>query len=338
MTQELVSLIVPIYNGENYIARFYTLFNRQNYPHIELILIDDGSIDATAEMLDKLANCDERLIVCHKENGGVSAARNLGISKAKGQYIAFADVDDYIYPDYIQYMWQLLKKTDADMAFCSYLKMLDKEDYERQRMVKENKILLFNREDAIEKFCYRKYLTGYSYLKLVKSSIAKDILFDEEIAYGEDFLYTYELLNKCSKVAFGNEIQYVYIQYETSATHLKRDNTLKYWKAWKRHVDFINDVQKKFPRAYLGAISKCYVLAINNTTRVYDKKRDRQFLNEMYDFIGQNAKKVFNDRKAKKITRMLGFAGMINVKLMCVCCQLFFKTQEKLGITFRRTV
>lgn len=335
---ELISLIVPIYNGERYVEQFYEMFRKQTYSNIELVLIDDGSTDNTAQIIDQLAEQDNRVVVYHKENGGVSTARNLGIKKAQGEYIAFADVDDFIYPDYIQYMYQLVSVKDADIAFCSYIKMTEKEDYENVKYMQNAEVLVFDKQTAIKHFCDRQYLTGYSYLKLIKASIAKKVVFPEDIVYGEDFIFSYEVLKLSDRVVCGNAIQYVYVQYKVSATHVKRDNTMKYKRAWDKHLEFLKDVHESFPVAYSGALAKCYLLAINNATRVYDKKRDKEFLEELYKFICQNAKKVTENRDNKKVVRGLGMLGGFNAKVVCVLCEFFFKMQEFVGVTFRRTV
>lgn len=335
---ELISLIVPIYNGEKYVEQFYEMCRMQTYSNIELIFIDDGSNDNTAHIIDQLAEKDERVVVYHKKNGGVSTARNLGIKKAQGKYIAFADIDDFIYPNYLQYLYQLVRVNDADIAFCSYIKMTDQEDYATEKHIQNAEVLLFDKQTAIKNFCARRYLTGYSYLKLIKTSIAKKAAFPEDIVYGEDFIFSYEVLKLSNKVVYGNEIQYIYVQYQASSTHIKRDNTMKYKMAWDRHLELLRDVNESFPIAYSGALVKCYLLAINNTTRVYDKTRDKEFLEEWYKFIRENAKKVTRDKENRKVVRGLGLLGGFNAKLVCVLCEFFFKIQEFAGVTFRRTM
>lgn len=111
-----VSVVVPAYNVENYIEQCVLSVLNQSYSCCELIVIDDGSTDGTPQILDKLANGNDSIRVIHKENAGVSAARNTGIDTAKGDYIVFIDGDDYLAPDFVEYMVGMAQKTGAD--FC----------------------------------------------------------------------------------------------------------------------------------------------------------------------------------------------------------------------------
>lgn len=317
---DLVSLIVPVYNGEKYIENFFGFINKQTYKNLEIIFIDDGSTDDSLLKLKEIAKRDKRVSVYKKNNGGPSSARNYGVSKAKGNYIAFADIDDFILPDYIGYMYELLIRHNADISYCSYIKVKDTEKYDKKKKYRKRRELVFNKEEAIKFFCYRKFLTGYSVLKLLKKEIAKEIAFDESIVYGEDFIYSYEVLKKCNKIVFGDKIQYVYVQYQESSTHVKRDNTLKYQNSWVKHLEIMEDVKKNFPEAYRGIIGKCYILAINNTTRIYDKVRDKEFNDELYQFIKENAGIVAGDKFSKINNRLLGILGKISPKGICVLC------------------
>ena len=217
-------------------------------------------------------------------------------------------------------MYELLVRNQADISYCSYVKMKDTEKYDEKRKRKKRRELIFDRNEAVKYFCYRKFLTGYSYLKLCKKEIAKNIFFDESIVYGEDFIYSYELLKQCNRVVYGDEIQYVYVQYQNSSTHIKRDNTLKYKNAWMKHLEVYENIKKEFPEAKKGMLAKCYILAINNTTRIYDKKRDKEFRDELYLFIRKNAKSISKDKFLKKSNRLLGYLGRISPKLVCILC------------------
>lgn len=335
---DVISLIVPVYNGDKWLEKFFRQFEKQTYQRIELILVDDGSSDQTPNLVDKYAKNKRNVFAYHKSNGGPSAARNYGLSKASGNFIVFADVDDVIKPDYIEYLYMLLCKYHADIAFCSYVKIVESQKNVRSQIIESPEELVLDQGEAIKYFCYRRKLTGYSYLKLIKSEIAKSVLFYEDIVYGEDFIFTYELLKKCKKVVYGNEVQYLYVQYKNSSTHRNRDNTEKYWVAWERHMGFLEDVKNHYPGAYKGAIAKCYILAINNTTRIYDRNRDKQILRQYYQFIEENAKTVCMDKEAKKINRTLGFLGCISVKGVCALSKMFFIIQERFHVTFKRTI
>ena len=118
MTCPLISVIVPAYNIQDYIVRCIRSIQNQTYQNIEIIVVDDGSTDDTGAILDDLAKEDERLRIFHKENGGSSAARNLGIDNAKGEYLAFVDSDDYIEPDMMASLYSYIEETGLKIVEC----------------------------------------------------------------------------------------------------------------------------------------------------------------------------------------------------------------------------
>ena len=112
---ELISVIVPVYNVESYVAECIESIQNQTYMNLEIILVDDGSKDMSGDICDQYAAYDERIKVIHQENGGLSAARNTGIEAANGDYISFVDSDDYIRLTLFEDMLQLLKEYDLDI-------------------------------------------------------------------------------------------------------------------------------------------------------------------------------------------------------------------------------
>ena len=126
----LISVIVPVYNIKDYLERCVRSIMKQTYQHLEIILVDDGASDGSGEICERLAKEDERIRVFHKENGGSSSARNLGIREAKGEYLGFIDSDDYIEPDMYELLASTIVKYDAPMAQVSR----DEVDEEGNRM------------------------------------------------------------------------------------------------------------------------------------------------------------------------------------------------------------
>ena len=120
MKEAKISVIVPIYKVENYLKRCIDSIRKQTYQNLEIILVDDGSPDMCGEMCERYAQEDSRIRVLHKENGGLSDARNVGIEAATGEYIAFVDSDDWIDDKMYEVLYDTLLKCDADIAECSY--------------------------------------------------------------------------------------------------------------------------------------------------------------------------------------------------------------------------
>ena len=122
---DLISVILPIYNVEPYLERAVDSIIKQTYRNIEIILVDDGSPDNCGNICDAYAKQDKRIIVIHKENGGLSDARNVGIKKASGKYITLVDSDDYVDDDYVEFLYSLIKNSGADMSICSHTVLYD---------------------------------------------------------------------------------------------------------------------------------------------------------------------------------------------------------------------
>ena len=117
---DLVTVIVPVYNTEKYIKKCVDSILGQTYTELEVILVDDGSTDSCPRICDSYAERDSRVRVIHKENGGLSDARNAALDIVSGSYVTFVDGDDYIEKNYVEYLYSLIKKYGADMSICSY--------------------------------------------------------------------------------------------------------------------------------------------------------------------------------------------------------------------------
>lgn len=118
--QPLISIILPVYNIEQYMERCMNSLFRQTYENCEMILIDDGSTDNSGMICDRLANEHMNVRVFHKKNGGLSDARNFGIKRASGDYITCVDPDDFVDEDYVEYLYCLIQKYNADMSICQH--------------------------------------------------------------------------------------------------------------------------------------------------------------------------------------------------------------------------
>ena len=117
---KLISIIVPVYNVEKYVAECIESIIKQTYQNLEILLIDDGSTDNSGKICDKYAEKDKRIKIIHKENGGVSSARNLGLDLAQGEYIAFIDSDDFVSNKYIESLYSAIEHKDAEIVLSKY--------------------------------------------------------------------------------------------------------------------------------------------------------------------------------------------------------------------------
>ena len=164
---ELISIIVPVYKAEKLLERCVNSITSQTYTNLEILLIDDGSPDNSGKICDELAQKDNRITVIHTKNGGAAKARNIGIDKAKGEYIAFVDSDDYIEPEMYQILLSALKDSGADIA-CSGI-IRESADGKSQSIIRcpgEQKV--YSGEDAIKEILLSRHVGSSLWTKLYK--------------------------------------------------------------------------------------------------------------------------------------------------------------------------
>lgn len=334
--KELISVIIPIYNGKEYIHNIANALTAQTYKNLEIIMVDDGSKDNSYELCKELAREDMRFVVYSKENGGASSARNYGLERAKGKYIGFIDVDDYIFPEYFEYLYSMLTKYQADMACCSYYKMWDSE----KMPVFENdgkEIVFTKKEDTLKDLLYRKNITGYPVLKLYKSEILKNVKFPSNIIYGEDEIFTFQVLKECSKVVFGNKVLYIYYQHSTSSTHVA--NCSQYENSWNIHMkEILNFAEEKNPEILKAAYAKCFILAIDYCCRIWKDQNSKEFKKKLLQYMKYADGIVLCDRECKTFNRLLALLSCINVHMMIQLCRLYSLIKKTFKFETRKSV
>ena len=197
--ERLVSIIVPVYNAENYIRRCVDSILVQDYPDFELILMDDGSTDASGAICDEYAGRDERVRVVHKENTGVSDTRNQALDLARGVYVQFLDSDDWIVPEATRLLVQAMEKNDCDMVISDFYRVAG-ERLARKGDIEENRVLTRQEFAACMVENPADFYYGVLWNKLYKRKIIEDeqIRMDVSISWCEDFLFNLEYIRHAS--------------------------------------------------------------------------------------------------------------------------------------------
>ncbi|MBQ4104712.1 MAG: glycosyltransferase [Clostridia bacterium] len=210
-----ISVVVPVYNVENYLERCILSIINQTYQNLEIILVDDGSTDNSGAICDKLALKDPRIKVIHKENGGLSDARNAGIKEASGKYIGFVDSDDHIAPLMYEKLLSTLEENGADISICNYVYVHETTNEEDEEMSSLSPIKneLLTKREAFEKI--NAYSNGYSFYvtawnKLYKKELFSDLSFAKGKLHEDEFI-VHRLFEKCEKIAVCDDVLYFYI-------------------------------------------------------------------------------------------------------------------------------
>lgn len=339
MNEQLVSIIIPIYNGEKYVEKLVDTLNKQVYKNLEIIIVNDGSTDQTEQLLKKMTLSDKKYYIYTKVNGGAASARNYGIERSTGKYIAFIDADDYIFPEYISYLYKLLIDNDADMSCCSYYKMWDSEAM--PFFQEDDEIIVFNNKEALLDMLYRKHIVGGPYLKLYCAEIVKKIDYPTDIVYGEDMIFTFNALKQCDCVVYGSKIKYIYYQHTTSVTHAKLINYSEYKKSWDKHKkEILEYAEKEEPQFSNAANAKCFILAIDYCCRIWkcQDKEARVFLKELREFMKRVDWEVFHDEKSKKLNKILALLSCIDNWLLIQICRIYINFKNTFKFETRKSV
>lgn len=210
-----ISVVVPIYKVEKYIHKCIQSILAQTYKNLEIILVDDGSPDRCGAICDSYAKEDPRIKVIHKQNGGLSDARNAGIDAAEGGFIGFVDSDDYIAPQMYEQLIKQLVKYNADIAVCKSIS------------VKENQEAVFTDSDTVRVYednaaramIYDNDFTVNAWNKLYRSKLFNNIRYPKGKLY-EDLATTYQLIERAKKVVLLESIMYAYVQREGSIMNI----------------------------------------------------------------------------------------------------------------------
>ena len=204
------SVIVPVYKVERYLERCVESVLGQTFADYELILVDDGSPDRCGELCDRYAAIDDRVIVIHQENSGVSAARNRGVAAASGEYVAFVDADDLISLDFLQCANECLRDyPDADIVQFGWRSFDDGEPI-AQVVNKAAKVKIHDRNSAMRDFLRFTTFTHAPWGKLIRRGLLEGIEFPLGIKVGEDLFVSYKLLGKASKIVSTDAVAYYY--------------------------------------------------------------------------------------------------------------------------------
>ena len=223
---DLISVIVPIYNVEKYLDKCVKSIIEQTYKNLEIILVDDGSTDGSVSICDEWAKRDKRIIVIHKTNGGLSDARNAGLKVARGKFVGFVDSDDYIFNTMYEKLYQKTVETNADMTLCGIIH--EYEDGSTQ-VLNEVNLKNVNSENILEFYTKagKKTVGNEIITENIMGSVCrvlykKSFINNKFFEYGmfcEDLVFNSSLITKNTKIAIVEDHLYVYLQRSGSILH-----------------------------------------------------------------------------------------------------------------------
>ncbi|MBQ5976796.1 MAG: glycosyltransferase family 2 protein [Oscillospiraceae bacterium] len=215
--EALISVIIPIYNMEAYLARCLDSVLNNTYRNLEVLCVDDGSTDSSAEILRAYAEKDSRIVPIFKENGGVSSARNAGLDRMTGEYVTFVDPDDYVHPQYVELLYRALRESGTEIAICGFRTVGPDEAAPSDPIAfcPEN-LERLSVSAVFRDHSYRSYCWG----KLIPAILTARVRFREDVHYVEDAIFLAELYERSDPLttAYAPYPLYDYFQREDSVT------------------------------------------------------------------------------------------------------------------------
>ena len=314
---DLITVVVPIYNVEPYLHKCVDSILNQTYKNIEIILVDDGSTDSCGEICDSYANKDKRIIVIHKENGGLSDARNAGIEILTGKYVTFIDSDDWVEPTYVEQLYKLLAQNDADLSMCDFY-CIDSDNHIYNSPATDGEVFVWNREEALSMLLAVNKMSTSAWAKLYKSKyfVDKGIRYPKGKLY-EDIPVTYKIVLEADKIVFGNYALYNYFIRQQSISNT--GFTPRRMHAIENLESVLPQVLQQFPQ--LEGLCSVARFCVNFETylTMNEEKENKEYETKVIYAIKQYRKNVVRSKCTPinwKIKALMTYMGLPLIKRM----------------------
>lgn len=312
-----VSIIVPVYQVEAYLERCVASILNQTFCDFELILVDDGSKDQCPHLCDLWKERDGRIRVIHKQNGGLSDARNAGLDIAAGKYICFVDSDDWLTPDSLQYLYDLLLRYDADFSMAEHIRTSGMAGV-GQAQIHES---LLSREQFLERFFKigRQVDVQYAWAKLYRAELFDHIRFPFGLT-AEDIPVAFEIAQKSGRIAYSDKCVYYYFSNPDSLTRTAFDrrkfDLLQVWdivceRAVQLQCDpwIIEQAKINRYRADFGVLCNWAMAELSQS----EKESYRLEMKQLQQDLRKNRKKLLHAR--------IPFSRKLLITAFCLSCQ-----------------
>lgn len=296
--EPLISVILPVYNIEAYLPKCMNSLFCQTYDNIEFVLVDDGSKKECAELCDSYIQKDNRVVVYHKVNGGLSDARNYGIERAKGEYITCIDPDDFVDQDYIEYLYNLIVKYNVKMSICQHRVIYDNGKIKENGQSGDS---LIDNKSCIERMLYHDVVDTSAWAKLYHKSLFNTVKYPKGKIF-EDIGTTYALMLQCENIGLGYESKYNYIFHNNSIVN----STFKLNK-----LDMLDttdkmakDVLSVYPDLKDAVLRRQVYARFSTLNQMLNCTEYDDIKQGLIEYIKKNKKSVLSNKKTPKRDRM----------------------------------
>ena len=315
--KDKISIIVPVYNVEEYLEKCIESLIGQTYKNLEIILVDDGSEDKSGEICDLWKDKDSRIRVIHKQNGGLSDARNSGMDIATGDYIGFIDSDDYINKRVYEILLNNINNYNSDISACS-IKKIHKSNEVYNSAITNRNISIFTAEEALRDLIEEGMLKQTVWNKLYKKSVIKDIRFEFGKIHEDEF-WSYQVFGKSSKIVYTDEGMYYYLQ--RSGSIMDKPFSIKRLDALEARYNRLNYIIQNYPNLELKSKISLFFSCLYQyqymlkSTNVNEKEYCKYIIKRYIDCISFRKDEIRKIRFKDKI--WIRFSN-ISIKYTCI--------------------
>lgn len=262
--EPLISVIIPVYNVEQYITECVDSVIKQKYRNLEIILVDDGSTDNSGTICDRISNLDERIKVIHKANGGLSDARNSGMKIANGKYLLFLDSDDYLPLSAISTLYHICECKNADIVIGKMIRTSERGELDSNQI--EKNIFVYKSENALIEMLYGNKFNTSACGKLFRRELFNDLNFPFG-KFSEDLFTIYKTILNAKRIIYTNHVTYFY--------YYRYEGSLVVSKYYGKHIEAIEAVD-------------CISKSIDLENKEMYNAISNQYINVIYDIASRN--------------------------------------------------
>ena len=320
-SNELISVIVPIYNVELYLEKCIVSIINQTYKNLEIILVNDGSPDNCPQICEEYAKKDSRIKVIHKKNGGLSDARNYGIDIANGKYLCFIDSDDYIADQMIEKLYQNLKKNKSDISICNFYETYSN-DYLKFYPFPEKKLKISGNAKFYN--IYNKYFlsTIAAWGKLYKKEIFNNIKYPLGKIHEDEAIIT-EVLKNAKVISYFDEPLYYYVQREKSITKIFDLKRLDIIEVHEKRLEFFNRIEPTLLKLeYMSYVKGLTKIIIPGLKKIHEQEKYKFYVKRKKQLISALIKNFQLTKKEKLEILLIRFFPKMYI---IICNQTFIK-------------
>lgn len=328
LNNQLISVIVPIYNVEKYLSKCLKSILNQSYNNIEIILVNDGSSDNSEKICEEFLNIDNRFILINQANSGLSQARNAGFKKSNGKYIIFIDSDDYIHSKMIDELYQQIITEKADVSICNITNVYSHS--EAPQCSNPNIYYTTDTEGFISDYLIGEKIPGSICNKLIKREICEHLAFPKNKIY-EDAFYQYDLLKYSKKFVINTKPRYFYYHRSNSIT--TKPFSIRDMDYIEIYTMFYELVIKKYPKLEEKAffrLAYSYFFILDKLLTSPNYKENKEYF-QILSFLKKNYFKIFKNKYFRKSRKIACLFLKLNVYLYKLLLIIEIKSNKNIN-------